>query len=140
MRESVRDVRGLPWLEQAAIDFRRAVRTLRNTPGFTVTAIATLALGIGVSTAVFSLLDHVVLRPLPFPESHRLVSIWEARIAGESGTAAARPTAPAIGSLVVAGDDPNRLTVAPAAYVDFRAKAKGFSEMAGYARQICEAA
>jgi len=133
-RESVRDARGLPIVEQAAIDFRRAARSLRKTPGFTITAGLTLALGIGVSTAVFSILDHVVLRALPYPDAHRLVSIWEANVGTSQGTSTTL-AAPGTSSLVIANDDPNRLTVAPAAFVDFKARAAGFSGMAGYARQ-----
>src|SRR5262245_29629429 len=132
-REAVRDARGLPIVEQTLIDVRRAVRSLRKTPAFTITAALTLALGIGVSTAVYSLLDHVVLRPLPFPEAHRLMSIWEART-GDSNTAGGGAS-PGAASLLIGRDDPNRITVAPAAFVDFKTRAAGFSGMAGYARQ-----
>jgi hypothetical protein len=58
-------------------DLRYAVRSLRRTPGFTVTAILVSALGIGATTAAFSVADHVLVRPLPFPDSDRLVRVWE---------------------------------------------------------------
>jgi predicted permease len=58
-------------------DVRYAVRSLRRTPGFTLTAIVVAALGIGATTATFSIADHVLLRPLPFPESERLVKLWQ---------------------------------------------------------------
>jgi len=58
-------------------DLRYAVRSLRRTPGFTITAIVVAALGIGATTATFSVADHVLLRPLPFPESERLVKLWQ---------------------------------------------------------------
>ncbi|HJU91108.1 MAG TPA: ABC transporter permease [Gemmatimonadaceae bacterium] len=57
-------------------DIRFAVRTLRTRPGFTLAAIATLALGVGASTAVFSLVDAALLRPLPFAQTDRIVVLW----------------------------------------------------------------
>jgi predicted permease len=58
-------------------DVRFGLRLLRRTPGFTLAATLALALGIGATTAVFTLLDRVVLRPLPYPASDRLVMVWE---------------------------------------------------------------
>jgi predicted permease len=62
-----------PFIEGLWGDFTFAVRQLRKNPGYAVTAILTLALGIGATTAVFSLVNAVLLRPLPFPESNRLM-------------------------------------------------------------------
>jgi predicted permease len=56
-------------------DFKFAVRTLRKSPGFTLTAVLTLALGIGANTAIFTLIDSIMLRPLPFPQQDRLMRI-----------------------------------------------------------------
>ena len=56
-------------------DFKFAVRTLRKSPGFTLTAVLTLALGIGANTAIFTLIDSIMLRPLPFPQQERLMRI-----------------------------------------------------------------
>ncbi|MBS1830257.1 MAG: ABC transporter permease [Acidobacteria bacterium] len=58
-------------------DLRYAFRSLRHTPGFTLTVILVSAIGIGANTAVFTVTDHVLLRPFPFPESHRLVKLYE---------------------------------------------------------------
>src|SRR3954447_6687431 len=57
-------------------DLRFAVRTLRRAPGFTAAAVITLALGIGVNTAIFSVVNSVVLRPLPYRDSGRLAFLW----------------------------------------------------------------
>src|SRR6266850_1686718 len=58
-------------------DLRFGWRQLRRTPGFTLAAVLALALGIGATTAIFSVLDRVVLRPLPYPEADRLTMVWE---------------------------------------------------------------
>jgi predicted permease len=76
-REFHRDARSFVWLDDARRDLRQAFRTLRRTPGFTAMAVLTLALGIGANTAVFSVVDAVILRPLPYADAARLVSLWE---------------------------------------------------------------
>src|SRR4029453_1147644 len=66
-------------------DFVYALRGLRKQPIFTAVAVLTLAVGIGANTAFFSLLYHVVLRPLPYPDANRLVFIWNAYKKAGSG-------------------------------------------------------
>ena len=89
-------------------DLRYAVRALRKSPGFTLVAAITLALGVGASTAIFSVVNAVMLRPLPFAEPDRLVRIWESNV--ERGW----PT--------FAVSHPN--------FLDFRAQADNFESMA----------
>jgi predicted permease len=73
--ETYRAQRGVPMLEQIKRDIGFGLRQLRKSPGFAVTAILTLALGVGANTAIFTLIDSIVLRPLPFPDQDRLVTI-----------------------------------------------------------------
>jgi predicted permease len=69
-----------PFLGTLWQDLRYGLRQLRRSPGFTAVAVLSLALGIGATMAVFSLLDTIFLRPLSFPQSDRLVGIWERRL------------------------------------------------------------
>lgn len=77
-KERHRDARSLPWLEDLRRDVPYAIRGLRRTPGFTAAAILTLALGIGATVAIVSVANAVILRPLPYPESDRLVHLTDA--------------------------------------------------------------
>jgi predicted permease len=91
-------------------DLKFGARSLRKNRGFTLVAVLTLALGIGVNTAIFSVTDAVVLRPLPYSEPDRLVTVWESS----------------------ARSDDVRLIVSPANYLDWRARSRVFEQMGAY--------
>jgi predicted permease len=73
VKEECRDVRGTRWLEEIAQDLRYGLRLLRQSPAFTLVAVGSLALGIGANSAIFALVDGVLLKTLPVREPHRLV-------------------------------------------------------------------
>ena len=83
--ESLRDQRGLPWLDDLSRDLRHGVRALARDKAFTITALVALALGVGASAGVFTLLDQVLLRPLPVHDPARLVQIeWRGNKVGSN--------------------------------------------------------
>ena len=110
IKESVRDQRGLPLLDALLQDLRFAFRMLRKSPAFTLVAVLTLALGIGATVAVFSVLDGVVLRPLSYPHPEQLVSIN-------------------ISPLAV---DPRVYNMAPEDYFIFREQGQSFAQIGIY--------
>src|SRR6266404_541414 len=76
VQQVARDRRGLPWLEVFGRDLRYAARTLLRTPGFAAVAMLVMAIGIGASVSLFTVIHSVLLRPLPFPHSDRLVATY----------------------------------------------------------------
>lgn len=107
VKESVRDVRPGLFIETLLQDLRYAVRTLRRNRAFALVAILTLTLGIGANTTIFTVVDGVLLKPLPYPEPNRLVSIWER-----------------------SRSDGEQITVAPSNFYDWREQNRSFSSMA----------
>jgi predicted permease len=86
LKESARDEDALPWLDNLITDLRFGARMLRKNPAFTVIAILTLALGIGVNTAFFTVVNGVLLNPLPFPHPEELVSLGESKPNFDNGS------------------------------------------------------
>jgi hypothetical protein len=78
MKEEHRDRRSVRWVETLVKDFRYGLRQVRRDPGFACVAIGVMAIGIGANTAMFSLMDAVLLKPLPYPEPERMVRVREA--------------------------------------------------------------
>ncbi|HEY2824377.1 MAG TPA: ABC transporter permease, partial [Gemmatimonadales bacterium] len=110
VREEYRAARGLPLVEEMWADVRYALRGFARTPAFAATAILTLALGIGANTAIFSVVNEVMLKPLPFARPDELVMLSE--------------------------DNPEkgwvRQMTAPANYVDWKERVSAFQDVMAY--------
>ena len=93
VKEQCRDARGTRWVEDLLEDIRFALRLLRKNQGFAAVVLLTLALGVGVTTVMFTVVNGVLLKPLPYFEPNRLVTVhghtemWDSNIYGEQNVA-----------------------------------------------------
>ena len=109
IQEQSYELRSAGWIESFVQDVVYGSRLLRRTPGFTLAAVLTLALGIGASTAMFSILYSMLLRPLPYPQPEELVSLAEKHISAAS-----------------------RGPVSAANFYDWKDQSRAFSSVAAY--------
>jgi predicted permease len=109
-KEEYRDRRGLPAFESLVRDLRYGVRTLIKSPGFAIAGVIILGLGIGVNSAIFTVVNAVVLRPLPFADSDRIMRVWQTPPPSLFNT----PTFP----------------LSPANFIDYEAQNQVFEKMA----------
>jgi putative ABC transport system permease protein len=108
VREAIHEMSNTAVVEQLLQDMRYGLRLLRHSPGFAVVAVLTLALGVGANTAIFSVVNAVLLRPLPFPQPQRLVRLWEAKPA----------------------EDKHRNVVNPENFLNWQERTRSFEHMA----------
>jgi putative ABC transport system permease protein len=118
---------GWGWWESLVQDVRYAVRALLMTPAFVSIAVVTLAIGVGMNTAVFSIVNAVMLRGLPYPEPERLISLWE-----QTPPAGAGPNnLSSSGAPLGGAGGRSRNSVAPANLMDYRSGTTAFEGLAG---------
>ena len=113
VKEKVREVRMGYFLETVWQDFRYGIRVLVKSPIFTIVAVVSLALGIGANTAIFSVVNGLLLRPLPYPDPDRIVDVWHT------------PPQESFPGM-------KRFSVSPGNYLDWRSQNEAFEGMAAY--------
>ena len=112
LRDAHRDARGMRWVSDFCRVLQHALRALLKTPGFTLTALATLSIGIGATAAVFSVVNSILIKPLPYPDADRLAGVWNVA-----------PGAPGLAS--VSGD----LRLSPSMYFTFSEQSQVFQSL-----------
>lgn len=112
-KEKCRDMRRVNFIEDLVQDLRYGVRVLIKSPVFTTVAVLSLALGIGANTAIFSVVNNLMLRPLPYPDSQQIVDVWHT------------PPQESFPGL-------SRFSVSPGNYLDWKSQNASFEQMAAY--------
>jgi hypothetical protein len=115
IREEVYEMNSIRFLETLVRDLRYAGRVLKATPTFTLVSLATLALGIGATTAIFTVVNGVILRPLPYRDPDRLVTAWETN-----------------SSLNFSGRPPDCFGFSPGNYLDLREQNRSFEQVGAF--------
>ncbi|HEU4432332.1 MAG TPA: permease prefix domain 1-containing protein, partial [Pyrinomonadaceae bacterium] len=113
VEERVREIRMGRFIETVWRDVRTGARSLVHSPVFTVVTVLSLALGIGANTAIFSVVNGLLLRPLPYPESEQIVHVWHT------------PPQQSFPGL-------DKFSVSPANYLDWKAQSTSFEQIAVY--------
>ncbi len=127
IREEIYSMNTIGLLDTLARDVRYGLRTLRHHPTFTLVALLTLAIGIGANTAVFSVVNSVLLQPLPYPNSDQLVSVWQAA-PGAPGLASVSGGLRLSPSMFVTYSEHNRTFQALGVWADVHTTVTGLAE------------
>jgi putative ABC transport system permease protein len=112
-KEVCRDMRRVNFIEDFLQDIRYGLRVLIKSPIFTIVAVLSLALGIGANTAIFSVVNHLLLQPLPYPEAQKIMHIWHT------------PPQESFPGM-------SQFSVSPANYLDWKSQSESFERMAAY--------
>jgi putative ABC transport system permease protein len=117
LKEQGHDIRTTRWLDDVVRDVRHMSRGLRKSPGFTITVVLTLTLGIGGNTAIFSIVDQLLLRPLPYPNGDELMTVSDY-----------------MPKLATRGSEPGRMrnSVSPANWMDWQRESRSFQNFAAW--------
>ncbi len=120
------DVWQWPRLESVLADLKFALRRFRKSPGFAATVLLTIAIGIGANTAVFSVVNSVLLKPLPYPDAGRLVALW-LNAPGATGLTSFQKGLPLSGSMYFAFSENNRTFESLGAWISSKANVTGLA-------------